>query len=333
MRVTPRRAGRLLTAALASIALCAAAPAAAAGTTGWARPDSYTVPGDDAFPEGIARHTGTPYFYVGSTTDGTVYRGHVRSEEMSEFLPGGADGRTTALGMKVDRFGRLIVAGGATGSVWVYSTRTGELLHEFTAEHPEVFLNDVVVAPDGDVYVTDSFQPYIYRIGAEQLHGRSTRSAPLSVFADLHGTPVEYQEGFNVNGIAATPDGRYLLIADANDSALYRVPVRGGEVVEIDLGEDVVTGDGLLLRAGTLYAVSRVDGNGAVVNVVRLRDRYTEGELLRRVTDPGLLSPSTAAFDDQGDMLVVNFQFGATDPELPFTVSRLSRWELGSPWW
>ncbi|MGW2521719.1 hypothetical protein ACWC09_32840 [Streptomyces sp. NPDC001617] len=72
-------------------------------------PTSYTIPGDKTYPEGIARQHGTPYFYVGSTTDGTLYRGDVRQSATKVFLPGGEDGRTSVAGMKTDRAGRLIV--------------------------------------------------------------------------------------------------------------------------------------------------------------------------------------------------------------------------------
>ena len=48
------------------------APAAAAQEAP-ARPTSYTLPGEDVFPEGITAFEDD--FYVTSTTDGTVFRG------------------------------------------------------------------------------------------------------------------------------------------------------------------------------------------------------------------------------------------------------------------
>ena len=63
----------------------------------------------------------------------------------------------------------------------------------------------------------------------------STGSAPddyatdgvetLPVFLDFTGTALQYTAGFNVNGIAATPDGRYLVLAQSNTGKLYRVGV------------------------------------------------------------------------------------------------------------
>src|SRR4051812_40548854 len=69
---------------------------------------------DDVYPEGVAARGGT--FYVSSTTDGTIYRGTVTRPVARPFLPGGADDRTSAVGLELA--GRtLFVAGGATGRV------------------------------------------------------------------------------------------------------------------------------------------------------------------------------------------------------------------------
>nr|WP_260407954.1 SMP-30/gluconolactonase/LRE family protein [Planomonospora venezuelensis] len=313
---SPVGAAAAVTPAPAAVAVAAPAPAD--------RPGVYVLAGDDAYPEGIARDPKTPYFYVSSLTDGRIYRGDVRSPQTSVWLPGNAaDGRTTAGGMKVDAAGRLIVAGGATGFVWVYDTRTGALLHRFATATPNSMLNDVAVAGNGDVYVTDSFQPTIYRIGAAELRGGSGATAPLRAFLDLRGTDVVYTEGFNLNGVAVTPDQRYLVVADYNDGVLHRIDLRRRTVRPIDLGGDPVRGDGLLIRGRTLYAVSNADGDGNTVNVIRLDARSGRGRLLERVTDPRLHGPSTAAFDGR-DLLVVNFQYGAADPVLPYTVVRLT---------
>ncbi len=75
----------------------------------------YVLPGEEVFPEGIAYRPETGDFFVGSTTDGTVFRGKVGGGDGSEaevFLGPGRDGRETAIGMKVDERGRLFIAGG-----------------------------------------------------------------------------------------------------------------------------------------------------------------------------------------------------------------------------
>src|SRR5215216_2107685 len=91
------------------LALGLAVPAwasSASSPSAAARPDHYILPGDTVFPEGVAYQHKTGDFYVSSTTDGTIYRGNIREETTSVFLPGGTDGRTSATGMKVDGKGR-----------------------------------------------------------------------------------------------------------------------------------------------------------------------------------------------------------------------------------
>src|SRR3954452_15023395 len=75
-----------------------------------AKPTLYILPGTAIFPEGIAYQQGTGQFYVSSSGNGTIYRGDVKEEMTTVFLPGGADGRTSATGMKVDKQGRLFVS-------------------------------------------------------------------------------------------------------------------------------------------------------------------------------------------------------------------------------
>jgi Cu-Zn family superoxide dismutase len=280
----------------------------------------------DIFPEGIAVRGDT--FYVGSTTDGTIYRGDVDEEVATPFLlPGNPEGRTFAVGMKVD--GRtLFVAGGSTGQVFAYDVRSGELVGQWTVDDPAdpenpTFLNDVAIDRSGDVYVTDSRRPYLYRIEADDR--RTDAVEPLDVFVEFEGTALEYTAGFNVNGIVVSPDDRYVVLAHSGEGALYRVAIRDQSVVRIDLGGASVSGDGLVLDGRrTLYAVERQGDVGYVVEV-RLDRRLTSGTVVGRTTDPSFDDPTTAALVGRS-LLVVNSQFGeraAGEEPGPFTVSRI----------
>ena len=84
----------------------------------------YTLPGEHVFPESIGYQPSTGHFFVGSLMDGQVLRGHVDGREVTPFLPANSDGRTQAAGIKVDEQGRLFVAGGSTGRLWVYDVST-----------------------------------------------------------------------------------------------------------------------------------------------------------------------------------------------------------------
>lgn len=297
------------------------------GGHGHDRPASYLLDpvgeaADDVFPEGIAVTRGD--VYVGSTTDGTIYRGELDDPVLTPFLPGGADGRTAAIGMEADR-GTLFVAGGATGRLFAYDLRTRALVGSWQVAQTgaPTFLNDVAIGPRGDVYVTDSLRPFLYRVDARER--RTAGVEELTVHVAFDGTELAYASGFNVNGIVLTRDGRSAVLAQSNAAALFRVRLDDGDVRRIDLGGEAVAGDGLVLDGRRLYAVERQGDLGQVVRV-DLDRRLTTGTVVSRTTDPSFDDPTTAALV-RGDLLVVNSQFGeraAGEAPGPFTVSRIA---------
>jgi Cu-Zn family superoxide dismutase len=279
-------------------------------------PTSYALPGEGVFPEGVAYNPASGNFYVGSTGDGTLYEGDVASGEVTVFSAGGADGRSTAIGMKVDGNGNLWVAGGGTGQMFVYNTADGSLVASYSTPAVEqTFINDVTITPDGSAYFTDSFRPVLFKIS--DLAGGEAES-----WLDFTGTVLEYGEGFNLNGIAASPDGRYLLVIHSGNGNLYRIDTETQEVSQVDTGGvDLTAGDGILLIGNTLHVTRNQFGE---IVPVTMSEDFSTGTAGAAVTDPSLIFPTTIA--QAGDsLLVVNSQFnnrGGT-PELPFTVSRL----------
>jgi sugar lactone lactonase YvrE len=280
--------------------------------------ERYVLPGEQVFPEGVAYQSDTGDFYVGSTTDGTVFRGNVEggSKEAEVFLEPESDGRTTAIGMEVDEEGRLFIAGGDTGRIFVYDTESADQIRRLdTPDAEATFLNDVAVTPDGDAYFTDSMRPVLFRVTST---GDGVGDA--EPWLNFEGTPAEYEEGFNFNGIDATEDGRYLVAVKSNTGELFRIDTESKEVVEINLeGETLANGDGLLLDGRTVYVVRNEQ---ELIVPVKLSGEYISGEVGEPFTDPSFAFPTTIA-KTNGRLLVVNSQFNKQEgePELPFTVS------------
>lgn len=299
---------------LALLALLA--PTATASQRGAAFPEEYILPGDAVYPEGIAYQPSTQNFFVSSTTDGTIFRGHLKQEMTEVFLPGGEDGRTTAIGLAVDKRGRLFIAGGATGKAFVYDTASGALLGAFDNDLDATFVNDVAVARDGSAYLTDSVAPYIYKISTQP-----DGSLSFDVWLDLTGTPIVYQQGFNLNGIVVSANDRYLVVVQSNTGKLFRIEIATRQVYEIDLGGATLTsGDGLVLLGHRLYVVRNSLGE---IAVVQLAGAFVSGTVIDTITDPSFAFPTTAA-RALNRLLVVNSQFdkrSTGDPDLPFTVS------------
>ena len=184
----------LLAAWMAVAASVLAAPLGAGGGL----PEKIALP-DGFRPEGIAiSQNGT--FYVGSIPTGAIYRGSLKTGEGEIINPGAATGRAS-IGIELHD-GRLYVAGGSTGSGFVFSARSGRLLktYRFTTE-TDTFVNDVVVAR-GFAYFTDSRRPFLYRVPIgghgkghhKHGHPREATAIPLS-------GQIVYLAGNNANGI------------------------------------------------------------------------------------------------------------------------------------
>jgi hypothetical protein len=264
-----------------------------------AAPFPQTIPLPPGWsPEGLATGNGTT-FYAGSRETGAIYRGDLRSGKGAVFVQGQA-GRQ-ALGLKA-RGGKLYVAGGMTGFAYVYDARTGADVD--AVDFGGGFVNDVTVTRRA-AYFTDSLKPLIYvydrRTGA-------TRTLPIS--GDL-----VYEDGFNANGIAATPDGKRLIIVQSNTGELFRANPKTGATKQID-APDVTSGDGILLRGKRLYVVRNQLNR---VAVLRLRARLSRATLKTQLTDPDFDIPTTIARHGKR-LYVINARFGQESPTTTYDV-------------
>jgi sugar lactone lactonase YvrE len=221
------------------------------GSTGIATaksfPETITLPGATS-AEGIATGIGSSFF-AGDLFKGDIFRGDLRSGSASLFVDA-PDGRM-ALGMKVDvRDDLLFVAGGFTGQAYVYDASTGEDVAVLQLANPTLgtAINDVIVA-GGAAWFTESFHPNLYRvpIGTDGSIGAPSLLVVSGPAAHLSGD-------FNMNGIAATPNGKTLIVAHSGDGTLYTVNPATGASAAI-AGADVPFVDGILFEAGRLWAV------------------------------------------------------------------------------
>ena len=207
--------------------------------------------------------------------------------------------------------------------MWIYDSESGALLFTFDNQKAgATFLNDLAIDPSGDVYVTDSSAPTLWKIPSEAYVTGAPVSAPMD--AVPLGAPYAQGEGFNANGIVASRNGKYLLVVQSNTGKLYRVAVADDSVKEVTLaGGTLANGDGLELRGHTLYAIRNSD---KLIVKIRLGGRFARGRIVSERTDPSFRFPTTLALAGRR-ALVVNSQFdrggpaGPGTPELPFTVS------------
>lgn len=285
---------RILTAA---VLLCTALAATAV-----ARPFPQTIELPRGWQsEGIATGRGNDFF-VGSRATGAIYKGDLRTGEGDEIVEGVTGG--AALGMKVDRRNRLFVAGGQNGNAFVYEARDGRELAEYQLVTGATFVNDVTVTHRA-AYFTDSLnqQLYVLDLGRGGRLPAAARTLPLTGDLDYDDNPAT----FELNGIAATRDGKRLIAVQSHTGKLFVIDPRSGVTDEIELrGGAVTNGDGILLHGRTLYVVQNRDNQ---IAVVRLSGDLGEGTVVRRITDPDFAVPTTIAQKGRS-LWAVNARFG-----------------------
>lgn len=305
-----------LAASVAFGAMLAATPTLAqSGVTVLSLPDAA------AYPEGVTVDPTTGAVFTNSANTGVVFRvdpdtgASVRIADplgLGDSPP--AKPVSVALGLKADGQGRLWVAGARTGSMHVVDIATGERLARFTTPEGPWLINDVALTPDA-AYFTDTLRPVLWRVARD-----SVADAALEPWLSFEGTALEYGEEPNLNGIVATPDGRYLIVVLMKTGRLFRIDTRTREVTAIDTGDSALDGgDGLALIGQRLFLVRQ--SAGEVVALDLSADLATAVEA-RRIKPTELAWPATIAV--RGDRLIVaNSQLnrrGSGDPVLPFSL-------------
>lgn len=272
-------------------------------------PDTIDLPPGFA-GEGVAVDGRT--FYAGSLAGGQIARGDLRTGTSEVFV---SEPLTPfSVGLKADaRHDLLWVAGGPSGQAAVYSLDDGSPVAAVPLANG-AFINDVTVTRAA-AYFTNSFAPQIYEVPVSK---RGEVGAARTIA--LSGPAAAFIPGaFNLNGIAATTDGKTLIAVNSTKGELYAIDPATGASALIDLGGvSVATGDGILLEGRTLYVLQNGGGNVVPnqIAVIRLNRSLTGGRLVETITSP--LFERATTLGKWGDVFVaVNAQFGFVpiDPE------------------
>ncbi len=281
------------------------------------------LPAEITFPEGIAYDANANVIYTASAADGTLARVPLGDGEPAVVAAAGVlmpPGTTTfpgILGMKIDGQRRLWIAGGSLGRMFVVDATTGTVLKQFQVPTSGSLINDAAISGMA-VYFTDTINPTLWRVSAD-----GDAIGELEPWIQFEGTPLQYGEGANLNGIAATPDGRSLIVVQMAKGLLFEIDIASKAVTPIDTaGEDLSGADGLVLDGSTLYVVRQT---AQQIATVELSDDLSRGTVTSRFADPMLTWPATAAKVDDA-LLVVNTQFnrrGDNSQTLPFTIARV----------
>ena len=110
-------------------------------------------------------------------------------------------------------------------------------------------MNDATVTRQA-AWFTDSFRPVLYRLPL-----KSGLPAGVPEEVPLSGDWRQIPEAFNANGIAATANGKTLLVINSTSGVLYRVAPETGFASAVTSDTELTSGDGILLRGKELSVV------------------------------------------------------------------------------
>ena len=266
-------------------------------------PVTFRLADPKLIPEGIAYDQDGKRFFLGSAQRKVIVtdsKGKTRDFSRPE------DKLDLVLGLSVDAKRGHLYAVSTNGyideakterrnAVFRYDVKSGRLLDRFVA--PEAMqLNDLAVASDGTLYVTDSMSGSLFRKKPDE--GVLTRFGTAGA---LRGP----------NGIALGADG---MLYVAVSTAIVRVDLGSGEPTRLPQPDSAVTGgiDGLYWHEGDLLGVQNVTTPGRVVRI-HLADKGTSIEgltVLQSHHHPDFDEPTTGAIADGALHVIGNSYVG-----------------------
>lgn len=204
------------------------------------------------------------------------------------------------LGMKVERKAGLLWVAATTSflaslpprtALLAFDVRTGRLVRTETS--PELrSMNDLAIAPQGDIYVTDSLAGAVFRLEHTGLR-RVTPAGDLSY----------------PNGIAVSGDGRSVFIAEV--AGVQRLDLATGKLAPLiqPPGLSTMGLDGLYWCAGGLVGVQNSGNPGRVLRLRLSADqRRIAGYTVLEQGHPDFDVPTTGTLRGRSMYLLANSQ-------------------------
>jgi sugar lactone lactonase YvrE len=217
----------------------------------------FMAPG--VYPEGVAFNSKNNLFYVSSVTTGTIGTVDMQGNYKTVYTD---PSLKSTYGLKLDLKQNLLWACVSDGNYSQYSDSgtykkmgriiaidlsTGKkvqdinLAKEYKGQH---FINDMTFDAAGNIYVTDSYSPVIYKI---DIAGKATVFAKSDLFDSID---------MGLNGIVYHPQG-FLIVNNNSQGALYKVDLKNPKnITRIKVKNLFPGADGMLIgTAGSLILI------------------------------------------------------------------------------
>jgi len=288
--------------------------------------DVYPLSSPISLPEGVAFDARTRRFFATGLMGGQITAIDAASGDERVFYTYAAQVQLS--GAKVDEQRRRLWVcvsdiSGPVGGVDLFDVDSGALLQHFDLARGGI-CNDVALDADGVAYVTDSFQPVIYRVDAgDGSAGEFVRDAQMAA-------PMGQ---FGLNGVVVTPDDRYVIGGFTSPSKLFitsRKDPQGAREISLE-GEPFAvpndphfTGaDGIVFIGEVLYVVN----DGGVQQVTFTAKDYSAGRVKSVRAPEGGLTTATVV---DGELYVIKAEVVRAmhmrmTPNLPFKIYRFAR--------
>lgn len=217
---------------------------------------NYMIEETELVPEGIDYSETNDRFYLTSIAKSKIITVDAESGAQNDFISEGEYGFMPGVGIFADdKQNRLLALSGyfrlpeTKTTLFEFDLSSGELLHKYTVQDTgRHFLNDLTVAENGDVYITDTSGSAIYLLENDANKLKSW----------LQSEEIQYP-----NGITISNDSKKLYVASYT---------RGVRIIDLQTRQilnaaDSTTNskgiDGLEFYRGNLYAIQNgVETNG-----------------------------------------------------------------------
>ncbi len=259
---------------------------------------------NELYPEGVAYSPKQDVFFVTSLRYGKIgkldrkgtYTEFITDEELVSAIGTHADQKRNLLYVCVSDPGVSVRTNAATqgklGKVIAYDLTTGKrkFSTDLGALNPTGgnFANDVAFDTEGNLYVTNSFSPMIFKVTPE---GKGSIFATSDLFK---------AEGFSLNGIVFHKNG-YLIVAQSGTGNLYKVSLKNPKEITKISAEPISGADGLVIKGKNLVVISNEKKE---IYQFMSKDDFTSATLQNKVASV-MTFPTTGVFA-KGKLYVLN---------------------------
>lgn len=260
------------------------------------------------YPEGVAYNSYNKLFYVSSVKTGTIGSVDAAGQYTEIYKD---NSLRSSFGMKVNPGGNRLLVCISDPNFSKYSTpatfkkmsrllsidlQSGQksadidLSRLWSGKH---FANDLTMDNSGNIYVTDSYSPVIYKI---------TQTAKATVFAS---SDLFKSEDVGLNGIVWHPGG-FIIVAHNTNGALYKVDVTDPKkITKVKVNTFFPGADGLLWQDSSNLVLVQ---NKGVNKAFRLssKDNWESAEINAATQSEDRFQNPTTATSQNGKIWLLN---------------------------